>query len=297
MTPEEWNKINCPTVWKLLNNKAKSHLPNGLRDYIYSGNDAQIEAGKENLLSIDLFLAELERSCGEKEVADKYSKSLSKLKQESQFSELFCEIALCAFLAKESDSLHLRPPTGKGTYSDCIFNMCSCEVFGEVKRYVDPWPPIRTVEETRRKPILNRRSISKTRNGKKPKDTARPRSMDLRKKLCDVYKQFPDEAINILFLFHSSFGESQRYITQALCGDRNFFRDSDEYQLEDDGLFSRDEWRNISSCCLVRYNRGLGVGFSSLWLNPNANNECPVSIIGKIKLWLEQSKNNENIIN
>ena len=78
--------------------------------------------------------------------------------------------------------------------------------------------------------------------------------MDLRCKLRHVPRQFPNGTINVLFVFHPSLGETRKYITQALFGDSAFHQTDSDYRLEIDGLFSVDEWQNISACCLARVN-------------------------------------------
>ena len=103
--------------------------------------------------------------------------------------------------------------------------------------------------------------------------------MDLRSKLRDVYRQFPEKTLNILFIFHSSYGETQKYITQALFGDSNFFRTEDDFVLEADGLFSIDKWSNISACCLARVNPDSEIIYPFAWKNPRALTEIPRRVL------------------
>ena len=81
-------------------------------------------------------------------VSDKYRRDLSAVNSENQVAELFCEIALCASLANRAQKLELRPSTGKGTYSDCLFNLSGFDIYGEAKRYVDPWPHIERIGDS-----------------------------------------------------------------------------------------------------------------------------------------------------
>ena len=107
--------------------------------------------------------------------------------------------------------------------------------------------------------------------------------MDLSSKLRDIHKQLPDGTFNILFVFHSSLGESKRYLTQALFGDSNFFETDSDLVLEDDGLFSLDDWRNISACCLCRVNPDSKVVFTFFWKNPRADIELPEAICKELR--------------
>jgi len=210
-----WIEDNCQILWQVLNTKARMQLPAGLVEYIGSGSPSEIEAGREHISSIDRHLNELVNNCGWQMVSDKYRRDLSGVNSENQVAELFCEIALCASLAKRAQKLELRPSTGKGTYSDCLCNLSGFDIYGEAKRYVDPWPHIEGIGDSTNEKISYKRSISKTPSDEKPDGSARPRSMDLSSKLRDVHKQLPDGTLNILFVFHSSLGESKRYLTQA----------------------------------------------------------------------------------
>jgi hypothetical protein len=265
-------------LWALLNTKAQRNLPRGLIEYIGQGSPSEIETGRSNLTTIERYLRKLESLCGWNAVGDNYRRDFSGVNSENQLAELFCEITLCASLGKLSDKLCLRPPTGKGTYSDCLFNVHGFEIYDEAKRYADPWPHIEKPDCEQSKKVLYTRSIAKSPPGEKPYNIARPRSMDLRSKLQDVYRQFPDKSLNILFVFHPSFGETKRYLTQALFGDSNFFKNGDELVLEPDGLFSNEEWRIISACCLARVNPDSKVIFFT-WKNPRALVEIPKPVL------------------
>ena len=189
-----WIQSNCPLFWSLLNNKAQRKLPNGLVVYLNNGAITEIEEGKKYLKKIDKHLHDLEKLCGFKAVCDAYKRNLSGVDSENQFAELFCEISICAYIGKISNKLRLKPPTGKGTYSDCTFDLCGFQIFGEVKRYLDSWPGIEELGNDNNLQIPFKRSISESKKEEKPKDTARPRSMDLRSKMQNVYKQFPSNS-------------------------------------------------------------------------------------------------------
>ncbi len=275
-----WIKENCQQLHGMLNTKARNKLPLGLVEYLEGGSKSK--TGRDNLSSIERHLSNLVNICGFKMVADNYRRDLSGVNSENQVSELFCEIALCASLGEYSQNLKLRPPTDKGTNSDCLFNLSGFNIYGEAKRYVDPWPYIESIGDNSNKKVPDKRSISQAPNGKKPNDSARPRSMDLRSKLRDVHKQLPDLSLNILFVFHHSYAESHKYITQVLFGDNNFFQTDSDYTLEKDGLFSIDEWQNISACCLSRVNPDSKVVFPFLWKNPRASIKLPEVVYNEL---------------
>ena len=93
-------------------------------------------------MKIERYLKDLKNLCGWEIVKDNYRRDFSGVNSGNQLAELFCEIALCASLGNLSDKIQLRPPTGKGTYSDCRFSLHGFDIYAEVKRYVDPWPHI-----------------------------------------------------------------------------------------------------------------------------------------------------------
>ena len=278
-----WIRLKHPIFWSLLNTRAQTTLPKGLIEYIDVGSPSEITTGRDNLTAIERYLVELTTLCSWKTVSDNYRKSLFGVDSHDRLAELFCEIALCASVGKLSGRLQLHPPTGKGTYSDCLFYVHSFEVYGEAKRYVDPWPLIEKPGDEGNDKVPYMRSIAEKPTGEKPHDTARPRSMDLKSKLRNVYRQFPERRLNILFIFHSSFGETQRYTTQALFGDSNFFSTEDDIILESDGLFSIDEWRNISGCCLARVNPDSKVIYPFVWKNPRALTEIPGPVLEALR--------------
>lgn len=276
---KKWMVLNCPLFWSLLNTSAKKNLPKGLIGFIGDGSPSEIEAGRVNLVIGERYLTNLKDLCGWQAVGDHYRRHLSGTDSENQISEFLCEIAICASMGKIADKLQIHPPTGKGTHSDCLFHIGDFKIYAEVKRYHDPWPLIEKPSDVPNEKIPCSRSISERPSNEKQPDNARPRSMDLRSKLRDVHKQFPNDTINILFLFHQSLGETTRYVTQTLLGDSNYFNKKNDFVLEQDGLFSMDEWCNVSACCLAQCNPESKIILPFAWKNPRALSEIPNSVL------------------
>jgi hypothetical protein len=278
---KEWIKSNCPLLWSLLNTKVQRNLPKGLSEYIGVGMPAVIETARDHFGTVERYLTRLKNLCSWETIEDNYRRHLSGVDSESQVAELFCEIALCASLGKVFSNLHLHPSTGKGTFSDCLFNFQGFDIYCEAKRYADPWPPIVNPGDVFNEEVPFSRSIARRPQGERQRDSARPRSMNLRSKLLDAHRQFPERNLNILFIFHPSLtGETQQYLTQVLFGDSNFFPSGDGPVLEPDGLFSIEKWRNISACCLARVDPTLEeVIFPVVWKNPCALLELPTSVL------------------
>ena len=277
-----WIRKNCPQIFGILNTKAKEQLPSGLADYIGDGPLSEIRAGQKNLVSIEMAFTILIDKCGRTEVEHKYRRVLSNVKTVSQVRDRLFEIALCATLGEIFQNLKLSPETGKGTYSDCSCKQNGFDIYGEAKRYEDPWPIFKEPDNNSSTIIPNPRSIFKA-SGEKPETAVRPRSMDLRSKLYDVHRQFPENTVNIIFVFHPSHGESKKYFRQAFFGDSNYFRDKSNLNLEEDGLFLLDEWKNISACCLTILKSDARVGFPFIWKNPHACVELPKCIAIKLR--------------
>jgi hypothetical protein len=266
-----------PLFWSLLNRKARENLPKGIIG-ICTGASSEIEYGM-NIL--EGYLKDLENLCGWVSVGDNYRRHLSKVASDSRLAELLYEMALCAHVGKLGGKLQLQPPTGKGTFSDCLFNVHGFDVYGEVKRYTDAWPHIvklNSLYDTDTQ-IPYSRSAAKS---EKPGNSARPRSMDMRSKLKNVYKQLPEGSLNILFVFHRSFGETRRYMSQTLFGDSNCFSNEDKCELKPDGLFSLKEWKNISACFLARLDEESRIIFSCYWKNPNALSKMPDIVLNAL---------------
>ena len=275
-----WIESNYPLFWSLLNRKAQRTLPKGLIEHIDVGSPPEIKIGRDNLIFFERWLAELKILCGWKTVSDNYRPALSGVDSEDQVAELFCEIVLCASVGRFSGKLQLHPPTEKRTHSDCLFNVNGVEIYGEVKRYIDPWPYIEKLDEVFNEKEPYTRSLAQRPSCEKPQHTARARSMDLRSKLQDVHRQFPQRSLNILFVFHSSITEkTQQYITQALFGDSNLWS-TDDPVLESDGLFSMNEWCNISAGYLAHVNRDSKIIYLLSWKNPRALTEIPREVFG-----------------
>jgi len=259
-------KSNCPLLWSLLKTKAQRTLPGGLVEYMAIGSPSLIELGRNNLVSFDRHLKKLNTLCGWKTVSDNYRRDLSGVDSADRVDELYFEIALCASVGRFSGKLKLHPPTGKGTYSDCCFYVNSFEIYGEVKRYLDPFPHIEKPGDVLSGKPPYTRSIAK-------------RAMDLRSKLCDVHKQFPEGTLNILFVFNCSLAEQRQDLMQALFGEANFFNNEAQFILKPDGLFYLDEWRNISACSLASLNPEMGVIFQFMWKNPRAQSKIPMPVL------------------
>jgi len=258
---KEWIEPNCPILWSLLNSRAKKTLPQGLIEF--SGGQTEIEKFEINLKRIENVLKDLKAMCDSKSFADVYRHRLSE-NSGNQVFDLFYEISVCCSLGKISDDkkITLQPPTGKGTFSECLFKPHGFDIYAEVKNYPDLWPLLNG--------NLHQRSLCKSEPNEKPLDTARPRSMDLRSKLNDVHRQFPDKSINLLFIFEHSISDSKRHLAQALFGDKNV-SSNDYYILYEDGLFFKEECRNISACWLLYYDVVKSeVVFYHFWENPRA---------------------------
>lgn len=243
-------------------------MPQGLIDV------AKTEGFENFLKRIEDILRNLESMCGSKSLGDAYRRDLSRVKFENQVFDFFYEISVCCSLGKISDDqkLTLRPPTGKGTFSDCLLKLHGFDIYVEVKNYPDLWPPLNGE--------LYRRSLCKSKPDEKPQDTERPRSMDLRSKLNDIHRQFPNSTINLLFIFeHSSTDIQGHHLAQALFGDKNVFPNGN-YILYEDGLFFKKECGNISACWLLYYDVVKSeVVFYHFWENPRAYIGLPKIIL------------------
>jgi hypothetical protein len=144
------------------------------------------------------------------------------------------------------------------------------DVYGESKRLEDPGP-------------CGKRSIAKSSLGQKPSNAHRPRPMDIHSKLKDVYKQFPTDTLNVVFIFHPGYCESRLYICKALFGDKGCTVNGNEIALENDGLFSIKEWHNISGCAYTQVNTDGTLSVIKLWPNPNAKTLIPADVIKELE--------------
>jgi len=265
--PQNFICTQCPNLRSILNQKAQRNLPQGLKDFL-SGENAEI--GELHLRNVDKRIGYLFKRISKKEVADHYRRDLSGIDSENKLSELFCEITLASALSRiSSEKPVLRPKNNIGKSCDVKVKIAEVDVYGESKRLEDPGP-------------CGKRSIAKSPPRQKPSNSHRPRSMDIHSKLKDASRQFPQDTINIIFLFHPSYGNSIAYIRQALFGGA-FFQDENEIQLENDGLFADDEWRNISGCAYTRISEGGKLFIVKLWQNPRTINQIPEKVIYKLK--------------
>jgi hypothetical protein len=112
-------------------------------------------------------------------------------------------------------------------------------VYCEAKRYEDPWPNTEGPSS---------RAIVKSPPDEEATEAMRPRHMDLQSKLKRVPQQFPQESLNILFVFHLSLAESAKYLQQSLFGETTFSIESTEVCLKEDGLFAIEDW-NVRTLC------------------------------------------------
>lgn len=295
-----WLEVNCPHVWTLLDQQARQNLPNGLLQYAsplsetelgqrvssFRELDAELEAdqrnelaqsaaqqGRDNLLLADKRIEDLITACGLPTVRHTYRKRLNAGFAE-QVAELLCEITLCASVSKLSPAPpNLRPPSGKGN-TDCevSFQLAGSTVYAEAKRYEDRW--FSDLDPRKAK----KRSLVKAPPDAKPQGTARPRAMDLFKKLRKVPTQFPTGTINLLFIFHPSVGDSSRYLQQALFGDNASFEDPTNVTLNNDGLFATGDWRTVSACCLSKVLADGALICFITWENPRADVRVPTQV-------------------
>ena len=266
--PQNFICTHCPNLWSLLNLRARRELPKGLKDFL-SGEEAKI--GKMYLRNAESRIDCLFRKLSKKEVGDHYRRDLSGVDTEIKLAELLCEITLVAALSNLSSEIPvIRPKNNSGRSCDVKVNLVDVDVYGDSKRLVDKGP-------------TGKRSIAKSPAGLKPADSARPRSMDIYSKLKDTHRQFPKDTVNIIFLFHRSFGKSVSYIRQALFGNGTFFQNEDVILLEDDGLFAIEEWRKISGCAYTMIDQNGTLSMKQLWQNPRAATQIAKEVNEKLK--------------
>ena len=108
--------------------------------------------------------------------------------------------------------------------------------------------------------------------------------MDLFSKLKEVHTQFPENTLNVVFLFHPSVWNSPVYIKQALFGDASGLDESTEISLYDDGLFALDEWQKIAACAYSRVNTDGTFRIVQIWTNPKANVFLPENVRERLAL-------------
>lgn len=299
----DWIKSTCPTLWSLLKTQAQASIPPGCYEYlspspeewilprIKDSEDPEAEQyfrriamshakwGRRYLRVADQHLQDLIDVRGFKPVADAYRRGLSGVSTATQLAELFCEIATCSAFSKRSQALSLRPKNEKGTACDFHCLLMGVDVFGEIKRYDDNWllgtePPQRSIRS---------RLLTRPISGSLPPDTKCPRYMDLESKLLDVPQQFPDRTLNIVFIIHSSFEDNDRIFRQALFGEHSTFSGPVNNDLSaEEGLFLREDWRNVSACCSLKLEDGQVV-YSVSWDNPRAHVPVPEEVRSVLK--------------
>lgn len=231
-----------PNIWKMFNNEAKRQIPKGFIEFL-SGQSEDKEMEK-HLLNADKTIKSLLCIVGESEVADKYRKKISTIKTEHGLAELLCEIKVVESLARISEQKPELQPGTKINNKKCEIKIVidNTEIYVEAKRYEDKGP--------RGKRALNKRS------------------MEISEKINGVPNQFPDDTLNILFIFHSGYGSNPLYICQVLFGENACtIPDGDAEYAENDGLFSTDSWSKISGCAYVSCGENLLV--NKIWQNPN----------------------------
>lgn len=263
LTKEEITQFlrkSCPNIWSTLNREARHNPSKGFQEFL-SGNTCKREWGEHFLQIMDNKITQLIQNTSQRLIGDKYRRDLSGANSEKKLAELFCEISLVESLTKISlEAPLLRPRNESGTECDVKVVIEGVDLYADSKRLVDRWKG-------------GRRSIAKSPPEYKPTDCDRPRSMDLYSKLKDVPRQFPNNTINVVFLFHPSKyipGENQRYIEQALLGENSLSSESYQMTMCEDGLYSLPEWKKISACCYsyIDYNGTLSI--INTWKNPNA---------------------------
>lgn len=223
---QDWIRINCPLIWSTLNNRAKNSLPKGIIEFLETGAISETENGHNIFLIMEKYLNTLIGKINSADVNKAYSRELSNVNDEKQLSELFSKIAVCATISKISTKIFLKPETKKPKRCDFKAELDEYDFYGEVKRFED------------RTKIISR-SILSDNNYKIKQKTTRPRFLELESKLQDVHKQLPEDTVNIVFLFHSSIGETISYVKQVLFGESNFW--NNKIVLEPKSLFSKYE--------------------------------------------------------
>lgn len=284
----EWLQRNCPNVCSLFNQRAHTNLPRGFieylsplaqtkldelaahfpdltPEYLHKIREDPAQQGKDNLLVADQQIKQLITACGPTMVEHTYRRDISGVNTATQLAELLCEITLCASASKLSRiPPQLRPPSGKGTYCDVSFELAGSRIYGEAKRYEDTWfsklDPSRSLS----------RSLVEAAPGTKSAGSSRPRAINLVSKLHGVPRQLPEGTLNFLFVFHSSIGDSHRYLQQVLFGESTFFDTPNKVTLDTDGLFATGEWRLISGCCLSTILPDGALLCLVTWENPQA---------------------------
>lgn len=227
----------------------------------------QINDSKRYLQSADKAIGELlDKAPNRKTIENGYKNDLSGVDTADQLAQFLCEITLASSLAKLSNippQIHPRINEGRNMKGcDVMVNIEGFDVYAEAKRYEDK-------SKTHNRSISQRcHDLCSKINGDRP-----------------VPDQFPDGTINILFVFQSSFLDSEEnikdYIEQTLCG---FTDNSVNPPLHEDGLFSLDKWQKVSACCYVRIEQNKTFKMIKIWENPNANKPVPPVVLRRLSL-------------
>jgi len=278
-----WLQRHCPAIWGLLNTRARRCLPLGIAAYLSSPGAL---AGRANLRAANLTVEEFAGRVGKTRVATAYGRDLSGIGSEDLLRDLLCEISLSADLAAVAEEVALRPQVA-GKRCDLRAKIGGHEIWAEVKRYEDRW-------FMRDNPRLGRALTM--RGLRDAKRTAHiPRSEALRRKLNGtdgndgVPEQLPDNAMGLLFLFHSgSFGRDTEWIAVALFGDAYGLGGliDARYGLGHDsnGLFLLQRWQRVSACCWVRASHETGrTHLLRVWHNPLALRPVPANVIAALE--------------
>lgn len=275
-----WISNNCPLIWSILNEQAKKSLPDGITEFLNSGSECEIHTGRFLFLEIEKNVNQLSQKIIFSEISDKYRRDLSSVSTEQQLSELFAEIAVCSTISKIADNISLKPKTQDGKSTDFRAFISNNEIVGEVKRYEDNWL---IKKKSSSQNIIKGRSIISSEDESIKQKTIIPRYIELFNKIKEVNKQLSANAINLIFLFHSSIGETEGYLKQVLFGENNFFLPSKEIVLETNSLYSKKEWNNVSALFLCKFGNSGFVDFYEVFINPNAITTLSEDVLNKIK--------------
>jgi len=259
----------CPAIWSILNMKAKSSLPYGFIEFLNKRNFKK--RAWQTIEIPEKHTQDLINLCGREKVGRAYRRDLSAVNNEERLLDILHEIVLCSFLGKLSNNIELRPLSGDRTSCDVSLQIDGFIIYGEVKRFPDKWWLRKNSSKVLGRSIFKEPKVEKSLY-------SRPRYMDLKSKLKEVPRQFPNSTINLLFVFTSSFGVELQYLKQALYGEKNFFTENREtYCLMEDGLYYKEEWLNVSGCCLPRVdvlNAG-NIVVPTIFENPKATLPIP----------------------
>jgi hypothetical protein len=268
-----WVQRQCPALWGILNTRAQIHLPPGIVEHLSRPGAL---AGRANLKAVNRLVDKLVRRLGETSVAAAYRRDLSGIGSEDALRDLLCEISLGAELSVLTDQIVLRPKVG-GRRSDLRAKIGGHEVWAEVKRYEDRWLTRESLRLGRALTMRGYRHFGRT--------VLIPRSQELRQKLdASVPEQLPEDAIGVLFLFHSgSLGRDEQWIAGALFGDAYSLGGLTDAKQgighKSNGLFVLQRWQRVSACCWVRIMPDTRrARLLRMWHNPLATRVLPSDV-------------------